>query len=232
MKKTLLSALCLLCVVAAWAQKPVGQLSFIPRVGLNLSNLGDMDFHYFTSGSGIEKKHKSKSRPDFMLGADMEYQVMKPLAVSLGAYYSRQGCRWATLYTHNSKESETGWEDMFIKLPYLNVPVTARLYINDYISFVAGVQCGVYLGGGRLEYTSTDIIVDPKSGERKLSKTEEHSDKINNMKPVVMSIPLGVAVEYEHVIIDARYNMPMTKFNKMFSNGGNQVLTFSVGYRL
>ena len=39
MKKTLLSALCLLCVVAAWAQKPVGQLSFIPRVGLNLSNL-------------------------------------------------------------------------------------------------------------------------------------------------------------------------------------------------
>lgn len=229
MKKLILSALCLICIAPSWAQKPVGQLSVIPRVGLNLSNLGDMDF---ILGSGIEKKHKSKSRPDFMLGADMEYQLMKPLAVSVGAYYSRQGCRWATLYTHNSKESETGWEDMSIKLPYLNIPVTARLYINDYISFVAGVQCGVYLEGGRQEYTSTDIIVDPKSGERKLNKTEEHSDKINNMKPVVLSIPLGVAVEYEHVMIDVRYNMPLTKFHKVISNGGNQVLTFSVGYRL
>ena len=231
MKRIVLLALCLISINAAFAQKKVGQLSFIPRVGLNLSNLGDMDF-YITADSN--DKMTSRVRPDFLVGGDLEYQVVRQLGVSIGAFYSRQGCRW-TDYTLESTDSETkvvtrdSYEDQAYILQYINVPVTANLYVGDYFSFSLGVQCGALVGNN---WHLVNIVSTETPDGDVTAKSTEQNTKLENMKSLVWSIPVGASFEYERVIIGVRYNIPLTRFNNLISKGGNRVWTFSVGYRI
>ena len=45
-----------------------------------------------------------------------------------------------------------------------------------------------------------------------------------------MAIPLGISYEYGHVVMDARYNFPLTKAEKEIGSK-NKCFTFSVGYK-
>lgn len=242
MKKIVLLTICVLCLGTTWAQKRVGHFSFIPRVGLNLSNLSDMDI-YTTIDPNGEDKIKSKTRPDFMLGGDVEYQVMAPLGVSIGAYYSRQGCRWADFSQSTIDNDKTKWttsmQDQTVTLQYINVPISAKLYINDFFAVHAGLQAGFNVGS-KMHYVVSDLI-EPEEGEKDF-KSETFDEKFKKMNPVVLSIPLGISLEYEKVIIDARYNIPLSRFSNQKGpdgcfgedyvyKGRNKVWTISVGYR-
>jgi len=46
----------------------------------------------------------------------------------------------------------------------------------------------------------------------------------------VLAIPLGISYEYGHVVMDARYNFPLTKAEKEIGSK-NKCFTFSVGYK-
>lgn len=50
------------------------------------------------------------------------------------------------------------------------------------------------------------------------------------LKKVDFAIPVGISYEYMNVILDARYNIGLTK---VYDNidGKNSVFTFSAGYR-
>lgn len=51
-------------------------------------------------------------------------------------------------------------------------------------------------------------------------------------KKVDVAIPLGLSYEYMNVILDARYNVSLTKASKGdWDNCKNKALTFTVGYR-
>lgn len=239
MKKLFIVSFFVLFIVSAsWAQKREGEFSFIPRVGLNLSNLGDMDFYANSS----DKEIKSKTRPDFMLGADVEYQVMSPLSVSIGAFYSRQGCRWADfseVFMLNKDKWTDTMQDQAVTLQYINVPLSAKLYANQYVALHAGLQVGFALASNWHSVNTT--LIEHESGTTDYDSTESNT-KVTKLNPVVFSIPLGVSLEYDKVIIDVNYNIPLSRFSNMkvdevtgshyLFDGGNQVLNFSVGYRL
>ena len=226
-------------VNGSWAQKREGEFSFIPRVGLNLSNLGEMSVCTID-----ESVHKSAVLPDFMLGFDVEYQLLKPLGLSLGAYYSRQGCRWSTFYdgviygaqnsasTSNTSQ-ETGYEDQSMKLQYINIPLNVKYYVNDFLSVHAGVQAGIYLKGS-YDCTTNDITINTKTGERTYGvATKNHQDMADETNHLVWAVPVGVSLEYEHAIVDVSYSFPLSHFtNDYWGEGGNRVWTISVGYRL
>lgn len=242
MKKVVLLILCILCLGNAWAQKRVGQFSFIPRVGLNLSNLGKADgfaeYPKFSDEETTDVNH-SKTLPDFMIGGDVEYQITSPLAISLGAFYSRQGCRWADISKSKTDNDKTKWtnsiQDQAINLQYINVPVSAKLYINDFFAVHAGVQAG-FLLDGKDKFVSSELM-EPKEGDKKFT-SEKHNEKMQDLNSIVWSIPVGASLEYENVIVDARYNIPLSRFSNQtmvpdgyVSTGGNRVWTISVGYR-
>ena len=54
-----------------------------------------------------------------------------------------------------------------------------------------------------------------------------------NCKSVAFSIPLGVSYEYENVVVDARYNIGLTRISdiKYVKSPKSQVIEFTVGYR-
>lgn len=240
MKKLFFVFVLTLVATASWSQKRVGHYSFIPRVGLNLSNLGDMDI-YIGDNPTSENVLKSKSRPDFMLGADVEYQLMEPLGISVGAYYSRQGCRWpdfsfSPIVDEDEKTTTTSsLQDWALTLQYINIPVSAKFYLNDFVAIHAGLQCGIKLDGN-MHSVSSDLIEDASGN--KTFKSETNDSKFDHLTPLVFSIPVGASIEYENVILDVRYNIPLSRFcNLKYQNdyvwtGRNQVWTLSIGYRL
>ncbi len=209
------------------AQKGVGEWSFIPRVGVNLSNLGGLN----DKTSGIQtNKHNSAFKHDFMLGAESEYQILKPLGLSIGAFYSRQGCHWAPYETLLSPTKAEAYDEERIKLQYVNIPFTANYYITDFLAVRAGLQCGLYIDGS-WTYTHSDVVIDA-IGAKTYGDRQERKETLVDMNKAVWSIPVAVSLEYENVLLDMRYNIPISKFSNTMSRGSNQVFTFNVGYRL
>ena len=251
MRKYLLLLL-LMSSVSAFAFKPQGKFSFIPRLGLNLSSLSDMSI-YMTDNTEI----KPRKRADFMVGLESEYSAYAKgrigLGVSLGVFYSRQGTHYPDyadiIPVEEGKPTKgDGWDAHNIKLDYINVPLTLNFYINQFISVRTGFQCGFSLGG-KWNYDITPITVS-KEGKKDYGETAHHSDDIKDkLRTVVMSIPLGVGFEYRNVLFDIRYNFPLSRFGKdrsvqmidpitgethsptISKTGKNHVFTFSVGYR-
>ena len=87
--------LLLLSAVGAMAQngeEQVGRFSIIPRVGVAIANLTD---NSMMVSSEQTSELKSKSQAGFLGGVDVEYRAAENFAVSLGAYYARQGYRYA-----------------------------------------------------------------------------------------------------------------------------------------
>ena len=116
-----------------------------------------------------------------------------------------------------------------MKLDYLNIPLLANFYVAPGLALKAGVQPGILLsanasasGGG----VSTDIDV---------------SDAYNTFD---LSIPLGISYEFDNFIIDARYNLGLTKVEKTsatiagqtisnpYNNVKNSVIMLTVGYKI
>ncbi len=109
-------------------------------------------------------------------------------------------------------------EDDNMNLDYLNIPIRAKVYVAPGFSFNAGVQLG--------------ILTRAKFGDIDL---KDYS------KSVDFSIPLGASYEISNVVIDARYNLGLTKIadkDKAIKNGfddvsdsKNSVIMLTVGYR-
>ena len=217
----------------ALAQHPeAGTFSVIPRIGLSIANLPGNDVYV----GGVNAVSSPRYRTSFMGGVDLDYQFMRNLSVTLGAYYAQQGCN----YKNNSVESSsgngtiegTGYSDWSTQLHYINVPLMLNAYIAPGVALKAGVQMGFAMSG-KMKYTTADYTVD-KSGEVKASMPEEHEYNLNNtMKKVCFAIPVGFSYEFSNVIIDARYNIGLTSFQKINDYNGtkNRVFTVSAGYR-
>lgn len=93
MKRTFLLAFAMVVSTLAMAQREVGRFSVVPRVGVSLANLsGDAIYQQDYAGQAMENKARYKA--GFVGGVDVDYQVLPQLSVSLGAFYSQQGCRY------------------------------------------------------------------------------------------------------------------------------------------
>ena len=119
-----------------------------------------------------------------------------------------------------------------MNLSYINIPVVANVYLFKGFAVKAGVQVG-FLVGANYEVTAT--IKDDKAGKNFTSKYDESFK--DQCKKVDFSIPMGVSYQVPTIpiVIDARYNLGLTKVNKESEEGykdlKNNVIQLTVGYK-
>ncbi len=139
-------------------------------------------------------------------GADMIYQLNEPLAFSAGILYSMQGGRGK-----NSGVKTT------YKFDYVNVPIMANFYVMPGLAFKAGIQPGF------------NVKHKKKIDNSGKSFEEDYGD----FKSFDFAIPLGVSYEINNFVIDARYNLSLTKIVDMTGcSSKNSVFQFTLGYKI
>ena len=112
----------------------------------------------------------------------------------------------------------------------------ARWYATDKLSVGTGLQAGIGLWN-RTHTESQEVKVGENGRYTYSSDIEKTNVKGNGLRNVLWSVPVSVAVEYERVIVDLRYSIPLSKVYR--SNGKNpngdarvQCWSISVGYRI
>ena len=176
-----------------WAQVETGTFSVIPRVGLNLSTISDESL---TTDVGTMK---SKYKAGAMAGVDLEYRISEPLAASVGAYYSREGCNYKdNVLDHPVPGTYNVLSRSYFTIDYLKIPVMARWYVTDKFSVGTGVQAGIGLWN-RTHTESQEVKINNGSYTYS-TDIEEANVKGNGLRNVLWSVPVSVAVEYERVI--------------------------------
>ena len=128
MKKRLFAVLVgtLVCCCNTFAQREPGTLTLYPRVGLNLSKF---------SGDKIYRETddyvKSKFKTGWVFGAEMQYQMSCPLAISGGVMFSQQGTSFGKI---------EGVDNVEIGANNINVPLMLVATTKYGISAKIGVQ--------------------------------------------------------------------------------------------
>lgn len=189
MKKIMLVAALMLSSVATFAQHAVGSFNIQPKVGLNIANLTDYS--------------KSDARLGLVAGAEGEYQATDIVSVSAGLLYSMQGAKV-------NQPSVTVTQ----KLDYINIPITANVYVVKGLAVKLGVQPGFKVG----DVASVDA-------SRALNVALP-----GKAKSFDLSIPVGVSYEYNNFQLDARYNWGVTKVYEG-SKVKNSVFQITLGYK-
>lgn len=133
MKKIILTAAIMLASVGAYAQFAVGSINLQPKVGLNISNITDID--------------GADPRIGLAAGLEAEYQVSDIFSLSAGAIYSQQGAK-----TGFSTDDVDG--TLTFKLDYINVPILANVYVTKGLAVKLGIQPGFNVAS-KAEYKQT-----------------------------------------------------------------------------
>ena len=120
MKKLFVMAAMVLSSVGAFAQQAAGTVTLQPKVGLNVSTIGDNDW-----------------KAGFAAGAELQYQASSNLGVAVGALYSSQGLKWKDVDVAGVKLEGAKWNP-----GYLNIPVTLNYYPVTGLAIKAGLQPG------------------------------------------------------------------------------------------
>lgn len=95
------------------------------------------------------------------------------------------------------------------KMDYINVPLLANVYVTKGLAIKAGPQVGF------------------------MTRAKDEDEDIKDIcNKVDFSIPVGLSYEFSNFIIDARYNIGVSKIVKGASSGRNSVIMLTVGYKI
>lgn len=158
---------------------------------------------YLSGDDGVD----TKPRLGVAGGAEFEYQLMEKFSLSAGMLYSQQGV----------KEIYQG-VDMTVKTDYLNFPILANVYLFKGLAMKFGVQPAVNVKAG--------YFVDTKS----LDWEGNLSDYGIHVKTFDFAIPVGLSYEYKNFVIEARYNIGITKLVED-DESRHRTFQFTVGYK-
>ncbi len=238
MKKLSILTFFVLFAMFSHAQRPQGHVSIIPRVGLDIANLSGNKI-YYTDNNSTTKYMKSKYNARFIGGVDVEYQLLPMSSISLGAYYSQQGCRFPDY--RSNVVSETGpesneaenWEKQRWKLDYVQVPLMFNQYVTEGLAVKVGVQMG-FLTNAKVSYTLNLVSFDKEGNVVSEKNKPVNTDIKKTLNTMDISIPIGVSYEYQNVILDLRYNLGLIKIykDKDMPKEKNTFFLFTMGYRL
>lgn len=210
------------------AQPRTGSFSVIPRIGVNFANITNNEVVVDLQQS--DNTLKSRMKPGLLAGVDVEYQATDLLFASIGLQYSMQGSRYPD-FERKDGELVEGYSDWHTNLSYLNAPLLVGCRVADGFSVKAGVQLGVLLNA-KDQMSTTDIIPQEGGGREQGKAVEQTTDLYDTCKKVDISIPLAVSYEFENVILDARYNIGLSRiYNLDLLKSRNSVIQLTVGYR-
>ncbi|MBQ6378942.1 MAG: PorT family protein [Prevotella sp.] len=163
-------------------------------------------------GSDVEG---NKMRLGLAAGAEFGYMFTEQFGATGGLLVSMQGSNFKdTDYT----------KDVSTTLTYLNVPMLANYYIFPGFAVKAGVQFGFLLSA---KHKASERLLEGSWHDYEQSGTD-------GMKKLDFSIPLGISYEFSDFVIDARYNLGLTKINNSdyASKAYNSVIMLTLGYKI
>lgn len=250
MKRLFLLIALIVFVLRIDAQNRVGTFSIIPRVGVCIANMTGQDY-YKASLLDDAPEHKigSKYNSNFVFGVDVQYQILDKVALSLGAFYTRQGCRYTDDVEEFPQEENVKWvkliENAYKDVDYLNMPLVAHFYVAKGFSVNVGLQLGILTYAHyKYEQTSFTEITNKETNEKTINFDEnkdvellnhhkEDQNVKNTLKCSSVSIPVGLSYEYQNVVLDARYNIDLGNHATadISNTVKNKTFLFTVGYK-
>jgi opacity protein-like surface antigen len=209
MKKTILVLALALGTISMSAQ----EVTFGAKAGLNLASI-----------SGDETDDLD-SRTGFHVGAVAEFALSEKFSLQPELLYSTQGAKF------DESAFEQGVEvrgETTVKLDYILLPVMAKYYLAEGLSFEAGPQLGVLVSA------ESEVELSGSFEGQTVSIIEE-ADISDEISSIDFGVNFGLGYKLENGLnFAARYNLGLSNVNDFegsddFKNQ-NSVIQFSVGY--
>ena len=216
MKKIMMIAAMMVATLSASAQNEVGQVTLKPTVGLNIASM--------------TKAENSKVRPGFIAGVEAEYGVAENFGLTAGVFYSQQGVKAEGEVAIDASDLGLGVGVIGFngkatyKLDYINIPIMAQFYPVKGLALKAGIQPG-FCVTKKVKYDGNAIV-----GPNTTMPYNEEYKMGDAVKNFAFAIPVGVSYEYESFVLDARYNIGVTKALKE-SDSHHSVFSITLGYK-
>ena len=217
MKKIMMIAAMMVAAVTANAQNEVGQLTLKPTVGMNIASM-------------TKTEGDSKVRVGIAAGVEAEYGITESFSLSAGLLYSMQGVKgngsfdldfFDEYFNYVGDAEYTG--KATVKLDYINIPILANYYVIPGLAIKAGIQPAFNVSK-KVKFEG-DVI----SGNKK--ETVNVDKKIDDgVKAFQFAIPVGISYEYKNFVLDARYNIGVTKAFK-YTDSRHSVFQITLGYK-
>ena len=187
----------MVAAMSANAQNEVGQLTLMPKAGINISTI---------TGSGSDKK----SKVGLVAGAEFEYGVAQNFDITAGVLYSMEGAKFG---------------DVKFNMDYINIPILANYYVVPGLAVKAGIQPAFNVRKKASYNGQTENIDDVLNTVLGWAGVE------TGVKSFNLSIPVGISYEYQSFVLDARYNIGVTKVFKNADQGRNSTFAITLGYK-
>ena len=143
-----------------------------------------------------------KMKVGLLAGAELEYGIAENFGLDFGVLYSMEGCRF----------KEDGMDkSLKYNLDYINIPILAQFYPAKGFAIKAGVQ--------------------PAFNVRHKVSYDGDTANLDGIQSFNFSIPVGLSYEYQCFVLDARYNIGITKLVKDADQGRNSTFSISIGYK-
>lgn len=152
-----------------------------------------------------------KAKVGFVGGAEFEVGLAEKFGLDFGILYSMEGCKYPANKVVNGASGNINYN-----FDYINIPILAQYYLAKGFAIKAGLQPGFNVRH-KLSY----------DGESVNSK-----DLGIDVKGFNLSIPVGLSYEFSSFVIDARYNIGLTKLVKDADQGRNSTFSITLGYKI
>jgi hypothetical protein len=152
----------------------------------------------------------NKMKFGYAFGMEMEYQITDIFSLSAALMYSDQG----------AKDDETGTDEI-LDIDFVNVPIMLNCYVVPGLAVKAGVQPAFR--------TKTTVKYDGMKMDVDWLLKQYGTD--TEMSKFMLSVPVGLSYEYNHFVLDARYNIGVTDLFKGEGIMRNNVIQLTLGYK-
>ncbi|WP_294744406.1 porin family protein [uncultured Prevotella sp.] len=152
----------------------------------------------------------NKMKFGYAFGMEMEYQITDIFSLSAALMYSDQG----------AKDDETGTDEI-LDIDFVNVPIMLNCYVVPGLAVKAGVQPAFR--------TKTTVKYDGMKMDVDWLLKQYGTD--TEMNKFMLSVPVGLSYEYNHFVLDARYNIGVTDLFKGEGIMRNNVIQLTLGYK-
>ena len=127
-------------------------------------------------------------------GAELEYQLLDKASVAVGVQFLTQGSRAKQTIEDNGPIVRKS-----LNSEYISIPLTFNYYVIPNLAIKAGVECNIP--------TRTQMIYKQNEGKF------PHDLSIE-LTHFLVALPIGVSYEYNNVVLDARYSLPLSNISK------------------
>ena len=153
----------------------------------------------------------NKAKVGLVAGVEAEYGVAENFGITAGVLYSMEG----------SKSEKYNGKSVKFNTDYINVPIMAQYYVIPGLAVKAGAQFGFNV---RKKFSYDGNSIDANEFFNDL-------DLDTKVQTFNFSIPVGVSYEYQSFVLDARYNIGMTKTLKNVDKNKTSLFSITLGYK-